>query len=166
MKLYFTFRGKSYKRLSRRCYTRVRRILFRNPNGGIVGKQDTQFLRLLVDKDIDEIFVIVDDASQKRSFSIVRKGNSVGDFLISAFLERIPREGKNTSYDEYLLSDAWQFKRLQIFERDGWVCVYCHQRASHVHHKNYENLGNEPLNDLETVCRCCHQEIHGRFFSR
>ena len=31
----------------------------------------------------------------------------------------------------------------RFFERDGWVCVYCQERASQVHHKTYKNLGNE-----------------------
>ena len=168
---HFTFRGKLYKRLSRRCFTRVRRILFRHPCGGIVGKQDIEFLYALIDNrkfclDIDRILVIVNDKSQKRSFSIVREDNSVNDFHISLFLESLSQQDRNIKYNEYLLSDAWQFKRLQIFERDGWVCVYCQVRASHVHHKTYKNLGNEPLSDLENVCRSCHQKIHGKTFSR
>ena len=166
----FTFRGKSYKRLSRRCFTRVRRILFRHPCGGIVGKQDIQFLYSLIEnrkfcENIDKILVIVNSNSRKRSFSIVREDSSVSDFHISLFLESICRQDGSINYDEYLLSDAWQFKRLQIFERDGWVCVYCQERASHVHHKTYKNLGNESLGDLENVCRSCHQKIHGKPFS-
>ena len=87
----------------------------------------------------------------KRSFSIVLKGGSTIDFPISRFLESIPRQGNTANYDDYLLSDDWQFKRLQVFERDGWVCVYCYERASDVHHKTYKNFGDESLGDLQTV---------------
>lgn len=164
---YFVFRNRRYDRLSSRCYTRTRRILFRHPWGGVVGKQDTQFLCLLaynrkIHKDIDKILVVVDGNSLKRSFSIVWKDGSIEGFLVSLFLKPLSPQDGSTSYTQYLLSDAWQLKRLQVFERDGWVCVFCHERASHVHHKTYKNLGNEPLNDLETVCRSCHQEIHGK----
>ena len=166
---YFTFRGKSYKRLSARCFTIVRRILFRHPHGGIISSQDSQFLHCLIDNKkfsfcVDEISVVVDESSRKRSFSIVLKDGSTIDFSISRFLESIPRQGNTANYDDYLLSDDWQFKRLQVFERDGWVCVYCYERASDVHHKTYKNFGDESLGDLQTICRCCHQDIHKRLF--
>ena len=166
---YFTFRGKSYKRLSARCFTRIRRILFRHPHGGIISSQDSQFLHCLIDNkkfsfSVDEISVVVDESSRKRSFSIVLKDGSTIDFRISCFLESIPRQGNTANYDDYLLSDDWQFKRLQVFERDGWVCISCNQRASDVHHKTYNNFGDESLDDLQTVCRSCHQDIHERLF--
>ena len=31
-----------------------------------------------------------------------------------------------------------------------------------VHHKNYNNVGNEDLDDVVTLCKRCHGERHGR----
>jgi 5-methylcytosine-specific restriction endonuclease McrA len=58
----------------------------------------------------------------------------------------------------YLKSDAWKRKRYLVLKRDNWSCVYCGKRATQVHHKKYaiNNIGKEPIEWLESVCRSCH----------
>lgn len=62
----------------------------------------------------------------------------------------------------YLKSDAWQRKRYVVFKRDNWRCVYCGGRATQVHHKRYAkyNIGKEPIEWLDSVCKNCHESLH------
>lgn len=64
-------------------------------------------------------------------------------------------------YREYLNSDIWKLKRKGVLIRDENLCQECKIKpAEEVHHKTYENLYNEPLEDLIAVCKDCHKEIH------
>lgn len=63
-------------------------------------------------------------------------------------------------YDAYLQSVAWSNKRVEVFEEKGVRCAYCDDLAYQVHHKSYENVGQEKLKDLEPICESCHEEIH------
>lgn len=64
--------------------------------------------------------------------------------------------------NDYLKSDAWQRKRYVVLKRDNWTCQYCGQRATQVHHTRYAkyNIGKEPIEWLESVCRSCHESLH------
>lgn len=64
---------------------------------------------------------------------------------------------------EYLQSEAWQRKRYVVLKRDNWTCVYCGNNATQVHHKRYakNNIGTEPIDWLVSVCKSCHDQIHG-----
>lgn len=64
---------------------------------------------------------------------------------------------------DYIQSAAWQLKRQQILKRDNHKCVVCFSKDRlEIHHISYRHLGNEPLKDLVTVCRTCHQNTHDR----
>lgn len=56
-------------------------------------------------------------------------------------------------------SAAWHIKRRVVLERDGYLCV-CGAKATVVHHKRYDNIGQEPLSDLVALCEECHFDIH------
>ena len=62
----------------------------------------------------------------------------------------------------YLKSDAWQRKRYVVLKRDQWKCMHCGNQASQVHHKRYAkyNIGKEPIQWLEFVCKPCHERLH------
>ena len=69
---------------------------------------------------------------------------------------------RRTIYLSYLASAAWAAKRQAVLERDAFTCQTCGAKASdgvvlEVHHWNYANLGDEPLDDLETFCHDCHR---------
>jgi len=76
------------------------------------------------------------------------------------------------SYREYLLSNHWKRTRKWLFysgyvTRDSagnLVCSACQlpRTPLHVHHKSYQNLGYEPLTDLQVLCKDCHSEVHNR----
>lgn len=64
-------------------------------------------------------------------------------------------------YNEYLRSEAWREKRRQILERDGGICQGCRcTRAVHVHHLTYDNVGDELLFQLISLCETCHDKTH------
>ncbi|HEY4195379.1 MAG TPA: hypothetical protein VGM63_07580 [Mucilaginibacter sp.] len=65
--------------------------------------------------------------------------------------------------NNYLKSDAWRRKRYVVLRRDNWRCVYCGGRATQVHHTKYAkyNIGKEPIKWLVSVCKDCHDSIHG-----
>jgi hypothetical protein len=62
----------------------------------------------------------------------------------------------------YLKSDEWKRKRFVVLKRDNWRCVHCGSRATQVHHKRYApiNIGREPIEWLESVCKKCHDNLH------
>lgn len=67
------------------------------------------------------------------------------------------------SYSEKLKDPRWQKKRLEIFERDGFLCQNCFSKTKtlHVHHKYYlpvENPWEYPDSALVTLCEECHEQ--------
>ena len=66
-------------------------------------------------------------------------------------------------YEEYLQSSHWKTLRKIMLESAGWKCKLCEAKGNlHVHHLNYENLGEELISDLVVLCNPCHRKIHGK----
>ena len=66
------------------------------------------------------------------------------------------------NYLDKLRDPRWQRRRLEIFERDQWMCGVCTDNASqlHVHHKRYHREPwDAPSEDLITLCEHCHSNI-------
>lgn len=62
--------------------------------------------------------------------------------------------------NDYLQSSTWREKRLLVLQRDNWICQSCRTaKATDVHHLNYDHIRNEPLFELVSVCRRCHEAI-------
>jgi 5-methylcytosine-specific restriction endonuclease McrA len=84
--------------------------------------------------------------------------------LLRAWLWRRRRASFKRRYRAYLWSKEWAALRHEVFTRDNWRCVYC---TSHwapfnrleCHHKTYDRVFHELLEDLETVCRNCHEAL-------
>ena len=69
--------------------------------------------------------------------------------------------GLFNTYEEYLESDMWKSKRDYLISLVG-RCQICKSGSSLlVHHKTYENVGNEPQKDLQVLCMFCHGKLHG-----
>lgn len=77
---------------------------------------------------------------------------------------RITFRYKYVDYKEYIKSEEWKHKRKEVLERDKFKCRLCGAKGTeynlHVHHNSYNNLGNEPLEDLITLCKECHEIYH------
>lgn len=66
------------------------------------------------------------------------------------------------TYGEKLKDPRWQKKRLEIFERDKWMCWRCGDKQStlHVHHLAYppnREPWEVPNGFLLTLCEECHK---------
>ena len=78
--------------------------------------------------------------------------------------ERHLRRGvgaKNYYNDIYLKSEEWKSKRENVLKRDNYTCVCCEDKATQVHHINYNHVYQEKEKELISVCKNCHEGIHG-----
>lgn len=68
-----------------------------------------------------------------------------------------------SGYREYIQSEAWQEQRRRLAasgrRRDCYGCGRA-DGPKDVHHRTYDNLGNERLRDLVFLCRACHDRVH------
>jgi len=64
------------------------------------------------------------------------------------------------NYKTYLQSAEWRLKREERLKLDRYTCQQCGATAKEyrleVHHLNYERLGSERMEDLQTLCIVCH----------
>jgi hypothetical protein len=79
-------------------------------------------------------------------------------------LAREEEEAKRQAeYQRYITSDAWRQRSTARLDLDGRRCQAqlhgCEGRATQVHHWTYRHFGNEPLFELVSVCKTCHEQI-------
>lgn len=68
---------------------------------------------------------------------------------------------RRRQYRQYIsYSPAWKALRKQVIERDGGLCRRCQKPGNEVHHLTYRRLFNEALEDLELLCKDCHENAH------
>ena len=67
---------------------------------------------------------------------------------------------QQNAHRAYLQSATWKDKRELVLERDHHKCRFCDNPGYDVHHKTYRHWGDEPLKDLITLCRTCHDQWH------
>ena len=67
----------------------------------------------------------------------------------------------------YLKSPQWQTRRKAVLKRDNYICQQCSLSGIplDVHHLTYAHLGEEPLEDLVSVCRVCHTGLHSHSYN-
>jgi 5-methylcytosine-specific restriction endonuclease McrA len=66
-------------------------------------------------------------------------------------------------YSAYLRTPEWKATRFMILEIRSHKCELCESTYRlEVHHKTYKNLGCEPPEDLQLLCRSCHSSLHNR----
>lgn len=69
---------------------------------------------------------------------------------------------RSMPYVEYLKTKWWRNKRKQRLEAADHRCERCGKvKQLQVHHKTYARIGCEKHEDLEVLCRACHQAAHG-----
>jgi 5-methylcytosine-specific restriction endonuclease McrA len=68
----------------------------------------------------------------------------------------------NPTYLEHLAGEEWQVIKGDVMVRANYRCEQCGKPwGLEVHHKTYERLGKESLDDLTCLCRDCHRKLHG-----
>lgn len=66
-------------------------------------------------------------------------------------------------YGQYLCSREWAEKRQAVINRCRGVCERCRVNpVANVHHLTYVRKYNERLEDLQGLCRGCHEFIHAK----
>lgn len=64
-------------------------------------------------------------------------------------------------YNAYLKSIRWHLLRAKALTRDGYKCCLCNSTDTlQLHHKHYETLGEEDLEDVYILCKTCHKLLH------
>jgi 5-methylcytosine-specific restriction endonuclease McrA len=85
---------------------------------------------------------------------------NIENFLICC-KEPIWESNVKSYYYNYINSRRWKIRRLQAIKKANYKCESCGKKCKlEVHHKTYDNLGNEPDEDLEALCRECHIKHH------
>ena len=72
----------------------------------------------------------------------------------------------SSDYKRYLRCRHWQELRQKALNRANGRCEMCGYEpwkpgTLQVHHRTYERIGKEGLDDLIVVCPRCHMKIHG-----
>ena len=81
--------------------------------------------------------------------------------LVSDVIQKTENETEKIDHQEYINSPKWKAKRQMVLERDNFRCRKCGTGKNlDVHHITYEHIGNEPIDDLVTLCRECHESVH------
>lgn len=66
------------------------------------------------------------------------------------------------NYEEYIVSDEWYTLREKILQTIK-TCVLCNNPPNHLHHRTYNNLGNETIHkDVIPLCKFCHKLFHSK----
>jgi len=82
------------------------------------------------------------------------------------FIPKGENKRKNISefrakYTLYLRSDEWKHKVLLCKNRFKYRCAICNSEDNlHVHHRTYDNVFDELLEDLTLLCGDCHKLFH------
>jgi hypothetical protein len=71
-------------------------------------------------------------------------------------------ELKKMPYKEYLTTPEWQETKKAQLKRANCRCQVCNsnEKSLNVHHRTYENRGEETYKDLIVLCQNCHETFH------
>lgn len=101
-----------------------------------------------VTKEISEFWHIEARKLSKRCYSCIKS-----------------EPARSSKYKLYIASPEWRCKREEYWKsgvmRECYVCgdPWVDFKGKQLHHRTYERLGNENLDDLVPVCVGCHQDI-------
>lgn len=78
----------------------------------------------------------------------------------------LKRDAKKFRYDMFMQSDEWRHIRGLRLDIAGHRCEQCGTTEDlQVHHLTYERFGgDENMQDLQALCKTCHERAHGRTF--
>lgn len=104
--------------------------------------------------------------SQKRQVAAKTKASSFSYAKRAATKEPgkevVPLPDKPKGYRAYIASGHWKMFRMSIIIKRGQQCQRCLTRGPvDLHHNTYANLFNEKPEDVELLCRSCHEIHHG-----
>jgi len=91
-----------------------------------------------------------------------RQDRYYDDTRASSIAEReADTQKRRDEYSGYLQSPEWKSIREKVLNRCVWTCEGCGEcRATHVHHKTYDNIFDELMFQLVGLCDSCHKKLH------
>jgi hypothetical protein len=141
--------------------------IYKRDNNEVYGLKDNRILFVLDDIEEFELQFLTHSKFRKMVIKELYK-----DGYINQMVERYNRtfgdkkrtDVINEDYERYIKSKDWQCKRYQKLEEIDY-CEECGSTKNlHVHHLTYDNFMDEPMEDLQVLCKECHMKVHGRKF--
>lgn len=128
-------------------------------NGVAYFKMQCQTCGYVCGNEVKKPFLFVEFNDDKWNFYKIRSKHFVREKN-----KQIRDESKKADKEKYLIylsSEEWILKRDERLIIDNHKCIVC-GIAHHlqVHHLNYDNIYNEKMSDLVTLCKMCHMEAH------
>lgn len=94
--------------------------------------------------------------------TLTQNGSRKGDGGLVKDWKDIPGDSKE-KYSLYLCSREWSEKKEAVHARSGGICERCLIHAiDHVHHLTYARRYAELFEDLQGICKPCHDFTHGK----
>lgn len=124
---------------------------------------DVKELKSKIERTNNEI-----DWYKKHYKKIVNRNfyDDVGDSLQKRIKKKKQSSKYKKKYYTYLESDEWATIRIEMLTKYPY-CQRCgYKHTLQVHHKTYKNVFNENPEDLEVICKKCHQEEHNLIYSK
>lgn len=98
-------------------------------------------------------------------FDLVKKGAAAASAAYWATHQ--PSQDWWKEYGKYLRSIPWMALRQKAIERDKYRCQRCgapvtlaNAHAHHLSYEGYNKTGHSSLDEVTTLCRDCHHEVH------
>jgi 5-methylcytosine-specific restriction endonuclease McrA len=123
--------------------------------GKIVGHDQNRELRqIFADKSVEAMSLWCD-------LAIKVTGDNLESVTRSIFRTALNRL-RSMKYEDYLQTLHWQELRRVVLSQAGNRCQVCNDGDGilDVHHRTYENLGDEREGDVVVLCRSCHDLFH------
>jgi len=90
----------------------------------------------------------------------IEEAEQLAEALAATKAARI-KELKTMPYQEYLTTPEWDKRRRQHLKKAGYRCQVCNATgALSIHHRTYDDRGEERPQDLIALCRNCHEIFH------
>jgi len=97
---------------------------------------------------------------QKKLKEKVKKEKKVSKVNKALFIPQSYKE----RYKEYMDSVYWARRKEEWYAKFTKTCWACHSVENiHLHHVSYERMGFERDDDLVSLCKTCHGELHDKY---
>ena len=94
--------------------------------------------------------------------SVDDESNILEDFYHIIFIKNGAPKNKQ-SYADYLKTKHWKnIREKKIKDANNKCQLCCKTNNLHVHHRTYENIGNENNKDLVVLCQKSHSKFHNK----
>jgi len=120
-----------------------------------MGRYCKEFLK--IENESDEQVFYTDTENQ---FFSLKEENKPWSKIVDINLRRLKSLGF-VRYQEYTNSKYWVAAKNR-YKASGrpQECLLCGDKRYQLHHRHYDNLGQEKLNDLAPLCVECHTRLH------